>query len=149
MVVKAAMPLWTGTEIRIETVPIDPRSMLRGNYIRLRYALETLPDDALNDVDGLRVGEVVYVSLEQGDGGGYELAGVSMERPASGIFLRGRLVTSVPPLRVRYGIEAFFAPQERALKLERDLRDGGTAVLMVTDGGRAALKDVIPGTAAE
>ena len=144
MVANAAMPLWTGTEIRVKTIPVDPRSMFRGNYARLRYEFGTLPDGALNEVEGLRVGEVVYVSLEQGEGGDYEFAGVSMERPADGICLRGRLVRNSPPLRVKYGIEAFFAPKERALKLESDLRDGGTAVLMVTDGGRAALKDVIP-----
>ena len=144
MVAKAAMPLWTGTEIRVKTIPVDPRSMFRGNYARLRYEFGTLPDGALNEVEGLRVGEVVYVSLEQGEGGDYVFAGVSMERPADGICLRGRLVRNSPPLRVKYGIEAFFAPKERALKLESDLRDGGTAVLMVTDGGRAALKDVIP-----
>ena len=36
-----------------------------------------------------------------------------------------------------------------ALNLKSDLRDGGTAVLMVTGSGQAALKDVIPGPAAE
>ena len=149
MVAKAAMPLWTGTEIRVKTVPVDPRSIFRGNYARLRYELGTLPEGALADVEGLRVGEVVYVSLKRGEAGEYELAGVSLERPADGIFLRGRLTWNSPPLRVRYGIEAFFAPKKRALRLEKDLRNGGTAVLMVTDGGRAALKDVIPGGGAE
>ena len=149
MVAKAALPLWMGTEIRVRTVPVDPRSMFRGNYARLRYEFETLPGDALNDAEGLRAGEVVYVTLGQGEDGEFELADVSLEPPSGGIFLRGRLVGNSPPLHVRYGIEAFFAPKERALELESDLRDGGTAILMVTDGGRAALRDVIPGPAAE
>jgi len=149
MVARAAMPLWTGTEIRVRTIPVDPRSMFRGNYARLRYEFGTLPEDALSEVEGLRVGEVVYVGLKQGEGHKLEYSRATVERPAGGVFLRGRLVTSSPPLRVRYGIEAFFAPRESALKLEDDLRDGGIAVLMVTDGGRAALKDVIPGRGAE
>ncbi len=66
MVAGAALPLWTGTEIRVETVPVDPRSMFRGNYARLRYRLGTLPDDALGDVSRLRRGEIVYVSLRRG-----------------------------------------------------------------------------------
>ena len=144
MVARAALPLWTGAEIRVKTIPVDPRSMFRGNYARLRYEFGTLPHDALSDVERLRVGEVVYVSLERGDEGTYGFAGASMGRPANGIYLRGRLLTTSPPLRVRYGIEAFFAPRDRALKLESRLLDGGTAVLMVTDGGRVALKDVIP-----
>ena len=43
MVVNAALPLWTGTEIRVRTLPVDPRSLFRGNYVRLAYALGTLP----------------------------------------------------------------------------------------------------------
>ncbi len=47
------------------------------------------------------------------------------------------------PLPIKYGIEAFFAPRERALQLEKDLRGGGVAVLMVSSGGKARLMDVI------
>ncbi len=145
MVVRAAMPLWIGTEVRVRTIPVDPRSMFRGNYARLRYEFGTLPDDALGEAEGLRAGEVVYVSLAPGEGGEHVFAGASLERPAGGLFLRGRLLGGSAPLRVGYGIEAFFAPREKALKLEAELHDGGIAVLRVTDGGRVALKDVVPG----
>ena len=144
MVVNAALPLWTGTEVRVRTVPVDPRSIFRGNYARLGYEFGTLPRNALRRVDGLRLGEVVYVSLEPGDDDEYVFAGASLERPAEGVFLRGRLATIVRPYRVRFGIEAFFAPKEKALELEKDLRNGGAAILMVSNSGRAALKDVIP-----
>ncbi len=144
MVAKAALPLWTGTEIRVATVPVDPRSMFRGNYARLDYDFGTLPEDAFIDVQHLRAGEVVYVSLARGETGEYEFAAASQEKPAEGIFLRGRVTHVGDLIRIRYGIEAFFAPKELALKLEGDLRDGGTAVLMVSSSGRAALKDVIP-----
>ena len=144
MVVNAALPLWTGTEIRVKTVPVDPRSMFRGNYARLGYEFGTLPANALQRVKGLRPGEVVYVSLEPGDDDEYVFADASLERPAEGVFLRGRLATVNAPYRVRFGIEAFFAPKEQALELEKDLRNGGIAVLMVAATGRAALKDVVP-----
>ena len=149
MVTQAAIPLWTGTEIRVKTMPVDPRSLFRGNYAQLRYEFEMLPEGLLSNVEDLRIGEVVYVSLEQGEGGEYELAAASLQRPTGGTFLRGRVVSRFPPVEVTYGIEAFFSSEERALKLENDLRDGGTAVLMVTSGGRAALKDVVPGTSTE
>ena len=144
MIARAAMPLWTGTEVRVKTIPIDPRSVFRGNYARLRYEFGTLPRDALIEMEHRRVGEVVYVNLKMGKGGVYEYAGVSLERPAGGTFLRGRITNGYIPIQVTYGIEAFFAPKDAALTLERDLSDGGTAVLMVSRGGRAALKDVIP-----
>ena len=97
----------------------------------------------------MRVGEVVYVNLKPGADDLYEFAGASLAPPADGIFLRGRLVTASVPFRIKYGIEAFFAPKDRALKLESDLRDGGVAVLMVTGGGQAALEDVIANSNAD
>lgn len=143
MVLWSAVPLWTGTEIRVRTVPVDPRSMFRGNYVRLRYEFGTLPAGALGPGKRLRAGEVVYVSLKEAKGGGYGFAGASLEPPSEGLFLRGRLTGNSEPLRVKYGIEAFFAPRAKAMRLERDLSNGGVAVLMVTAAGRAALRDVI------
>ena len=149
MVVHATLPLWTGTEIRVRTLPVDPRSLFRGNYVRLSYELGTLPMDALWEDGEVRYGEVVHVRLERSEGGEYAYAGVSLDPPSEGVFLRGRVVGFLREYQwVRYGIEAFFAPKEKALALEKDLRNGGIAVLMVAGNGRAALKDVIPGVSA-
>ncbi len=144
MVVSAATPLWTGREIHVKTTPVDPRSLFRGNYARLNYTFTTLPEDALDGLARLRVGEVVYVSLQPGEGNVYDFSGVSLNRPADGIFLRGRITQNTPPYRVKYGIEAFFAPKEKAMQMEDNLRSGGVAVLMVSGSGKAALKNVIP-----
>ena len=144
MVASAAMPLWTGTEVRVATLPVDPRSLFRGNYARLDYAFSTLPEDALDGYRDPRAGEVVYVRLESGDDGLHRYTGASLERPADGIYLRGRIQRDRSPYRVRFGIEAFFAPKDRALRLEEELRDGGVAVLKVSTGGRAAIEDIVP-----
>jgi len=144
MVASAAMPLWTGTGVRVATIPVDPRSMFRGNYARLDYAFSTLPEDALDGVRELRAGEIVYVRLELGEDGLHRYAGAYLERPAEGVFLRGRIRRGRAPYRVRYGIEAFFAPKERALRLEEELREGGVAVLKIAANGRAAIEDIIP-----
>ncbi|MBU3068823.1 GDYXXLXY domain-containing protein [Aestuariicella sp. G3-2] len=146
MVVKAAMPLWTGQEIRVKTIPIDPRSMFRGNYARLNYEIGQLPGRALSEFPSLRKGEVVYISLQTGDDGLFHYADASLTKPEAGVFLRGRTTNSVPPYRVKYGIEAYFAPKEKALKLERELRESGVAVLMVSDSGQVALQNVIAGS---
>jgi len=147
MLVAAAMPLWTGTEVRVKTVPIDPRSMFRGNYARLNYEISQLPNGQPASATDLRVGEIVYVSLQPAPGGLYEFAEASLTKPAEGVFLRGRVTSRQSPYRLKYGIEAFFAPKDKALQLEKDLRDGGVAVLMVATSGKAALADVVPNTA--
>jgi len=149
MVVKAAMPLWTGTEIRVKTIPVDPRSMFRGNYARLNYEIGRVSSGTLLDSESLRIGEIVYVSLQLDENGLYAFADASVEPPSEGVFLRGRIESNRPPYRVRYGIEAFFAPKEKALRLERELRNGGVAVLMVADSGSVALKDVVPDSTEE
>ena len=98
--------------------------------------------NTLKDADNLRnsrANEVVYVTLEKNKDGLYYHTGASLEKPKQGVFLRGRLNGYL----VKYGIEAFFLPKEKALALEKELRSGGgIAVLMVTDSGQVALKDV-------
>ena len=64
------------------------------------------------------------------------------------MYLRGRIENrrysgKTKYFRLKYGIEAFFAPKEKALALEKDLRDGGVAILMVSKNGKARLKDII------
>ncbi len=138
----AAKPLWTGQEIRVETIPVDPRSLFRGNYARLRYPFSTLPADSLPADRKLRANEPVFVSLEKADDGLYHYAGVSLLVPESGIYIKGRLQNH-RARRVLYGLEAWFAPKEEALRLERELREGAVAVLMVDSNGKAALKDIV------
>lgn len=148
MYVSAAMPEWTGTEIRIKTIPVDPRSMFRGNYARLRYDISRIQSPDLGGGEDMRNGEVIYVSLSEDVDGLYQYASASLDEPDDGIFLRGRIFDQdyedeVIYYRVKYGVEAYFAPKEKALQLEKELRDGGVAVLMVAGSGRARLTNVV------
>jgi len=149
MYVNAALPLWTGKEIKISTIPVDPRSMFRGNYARLRYDISQLDTHHFPESDELRNGEVVYIVLKPSTTGLYEFSKGVLKKPDSGVFLRGRIENrhyekKVKSFRIKYGIEAYFAPKEKALALEKNLRVSGVAVLMVTKEGRARLKDVVP-----
>ena len=142
----AAYPLWTGSEIRLKTLPVDPRSLFRGNYARLSYDISSIPATAFDEFRPLRNGEVVFVTLKPGSGALYEFDGISLDRPESGVFLRGRVMkrhfSAQAGIRVRYGIEAWFAPKDKALQLERDLRNGGVAVVMVAGSGKSVLRAV-------
>ncbi|MFI2810858.1 GDYXXLXY domain-containing protein [Microbulbifer sp. JSM ZJ756] len=143
MYLKAQVPLWTGEEILVKTIPVDPRSMFRGNYARLQYPFSEL-DASLFGEHELRQGEVVYIALEETKSGVYRLAGAGLEPPEEGLFLRGRVSgswfrDSGEAYRVRYGIEAFFAPKEEALWLEKVLRKAAHARLKITGNGHARL----------
>jgi uncharacterized membrane-anchored protein len=143
----ALYPLWQGEEIRLQTRPVDPRSLFRGNYARLRYEISELPVAAFTEErPRLRPGEPVYVTLTRDKQGIGRFSAVSLQKPDSGLFLRGRVDdgrrTGGAEVAVRYGIEAWFAPKEKALQLERELRSGAVAVIRVSSSGRAALQQL-------
>lgn len=148
MYVKAALPLWLGQEIKVNTIPVDPRSLFRGNYARLNYDFSRIDTDKIQGDGILRNGEVIFVKLVKSQNGIYQASTASLQKPSEGHFIRGRvearyLSPDEPEYyRVNYGIEAFFAPKERAIALEKELADGGTAVLMVDTRGAARIKDV-------
>lgn len=147
MVAKAALPLWTGEEIRLSTQPVDPRSLFRGNYARLNYGISTIPSDKLLNRSTLRNGERVYVTLRPDEGGLHRFHSVALEPPVVGIYLSGRLDLSrgswrADSYRVRYGIEAWFAPKDKAIALEVQLREGAIAVLKVAGNGAARLQAI-------
>jgi len=147
MYVLAALPLWTGNEVKVKTAAVDPRSLFRGNYALLQYDISLLERRLFDSPHTLRNGEVVYVVLKPGPGDVFTFSGVSMVKPSSGVFLRGRIegphwVERNKYFRINYGIEAFFAPKEKALALEKRLRHGGLAVLMVSADGKARIKSV-------
>jgi uncharacterized membrane-anchored protein len=85
------------------------------------------------------------VGLKPGQGGIYAFDGASPNKPPSGTFIRGRLEAVRWDERksgVRYGIEAYFAPNKKALELEKELRKSGVATVMIAANGKATLKDV-------
>lgn len=146
--VNAAYPLWVGKEITLETRPVDPRSLFRGNYAVLRYSINTIPATALKSKmesgKRLRNGEVVYVSLKQTEKGTYDYADASLVPPEQGLYIRGRLANrnvdaELNAYHIRYGIEAYFAPKDKAVALEKELRSGAEAAIFVASNGKAAL----------
>jgi uncharacterized membrane-anchored protein len=143
-------PLWTGEEVRLEIAPVDPRSMFRGNYARLAYTVASVDAKLFEGSEEmLRKGEVVYVFVEEGEGEVWHATRVQLEQPLSGLFLRGRMIRAwshdEQPLQIRYGIEAWFAPKEKALEIEAAARrsqgegERAYAVIAVSGSGRAAL----------
>jgi hypothetical protein len=55
--------LETGVPVLLETQPIDPRSLFRGDYVRLNYTVSDLDLDVLSGEDEFRRHDDVYVVL--------------------------------------------------------------------------------------
>ncbi len=134
--VHSQYPLWVGREVRVATLPVDPRDLFRGQYVRLNYGFSRLP---IPDMELPRGGDDVYVPLER-EGDLWRAGRAQLRPPTRPPFLHGTILrVAGGEMVVRYGIEAWFAPLDDALRLEADLRDGGVARLKVTADGRAAL----------
>lgn len=147
----ARIPAWTGEAVRLKTVPVDPRSLFRGNYALLRYDISRIPAADVNRDGKPRPNQRVYVTLIPQADGIYGYGGVSFNPPSNlppgARYIRGRIKkpghTRSGTYGITYGIEAWFAPKQKALALEKKLRTGATAEVWITDAGKAALKGVI------
>lgn len=121
-----------GDTVWLRTAPVDPRDLFRGDYVQLEYdiAQPTVAQwQPVQAADEPR--QTVYARLSVGADGLAQLAALSLDKPAHGPFIRGRIGKQVQRDwrhrgRVKYGIEKYFVPQGEGLALEqrRGERDG-------------------------
>lgn len=134
-------PLKYGQPVLLKTQPVDPRSLFRGNYVRLAYTISSV-DKSLAQ-EPFRRHEVVYVALKQE--GRYHVASALLhEPPEQGPFIRGRVRWAGSSYRIDYGIEAFFMPKKKALETESAVREKESwAQIYLLDSGKAAIADLL------
>ena len=138
--ISSVWPLWFGTPIVLETIPVDPRSLFRGNYVQLKYAISDINKNLARD--RFKPGEVGYVTLKEKDGIFFATA-LDHEKPKSGVYIRGRVRKVKPDYRLKYGVEAYFMPKEKALKTERSVRQGAHAEVYLLNSGKTAISKLI------
>lgn len=131
--------------IRLETEPVDPRDILRGDYVILAYPIQRVPLDRFTPPRTAppRVGTAVFVELRP-DGGFHRLGRASLEplTPGPGnLVVRGKVgergwqPAGAGTVWVTYGIEKFFVPEGKG-----NPRGKIVAMVAVGPGGRARLK---------
>lgn len=133
--------LRTGREVVLQTVPVDPRDLFRGDYVVLRYDVSRLPYCCF------KVGDRVYVTLAS-KGEVWEAVSASKRAPSGdGIFIRGRVAQlqderGTQYIEVEYGIESYFVPEGTGRDIERF--QGKMKVIVAVDGfGTAVIKELI------
>lgn len=163
--------LMTGDVIILRTAPVDPRSLFRGDFVRLRYEITRLAGDEVSfDLDDLHPGRTIYVRLRE-EKGAWGAVSVHGKHPGSTPdfkVIRGRIAASdmedlfsgrresaqrIPPARrkppvrvliVYYGIEAYFVPEGTGRALERPPEGQTMTVAVAVDGaGRAAISGLL------
>ncbi len=127
--------LRTGTEVVLQTVPVDPRSLLQGDYAILDYEIARLPDW----MDGFPTGRTVYVALrEERDVWASSTYTEERSRVAGEVFIRGRIDRMG---HADFGIGTYFVPEGTGHIVERaqDVK----VVVRVDRNGNAVIKDLL------
>jgi uncharacterized membrane-anchored protein len=154
MVVDRVRLLKSGREIVLPIVPVDPRDLFRGEYVRLAYDVSNVPTRLL---EGAVPGQngAFYVVLEKKPEGAWApvklVSAMPREESPDRIVLKARTLHGwrIDPGRntnvaVRYGIESYFVPEGQGRKLEDLARQKKLAALVAVDSrGNAAIKGLI------
>ena len=145
----------TGRTIWLRSAPVDPRDVMRGDYVRVTYDMSNVPRalcrgrlaSTNESFEALQPDTRVYATLRTDEDGIAELVSLSLERPSAGLFMRGRTQRSWGErLQVRYGVEALFLQQGQGRQLEQQPDREAARVplemkVAVSPGGLAVLGD--------
>lgn len=155
MVAKREVILATGQQIYLQTAPIDPRDLFRGDYVRLTYPFNTV------DVKQLRVtekdklnekGYPVYAVMKQSENNLYNLDYLTDQQPQNQIYIKGRINKrrwgrGASAVKVKYGLEQLFVEQGKGREIERtrgnrgDIQIPMEVQVAVGGDGTAVLRD--------
>jgi uncharacterized membrane-anchored protein len=152
----------SGEEIILRTRPVDPRDLLRGNFVALDYEVERvhLPDLlSATDPSGWEKGDVLYLMLRP-DGVTWRAVGLSRQRvkgEPGDVMLRAKYERredyggatepgkNMPvDVFLDIGVDHYYAAEKAAKELEADAREAPLEVILSVSGdGRAAIKGLM------
>lgn len=130
MVESRASILRSGADIKLKTLPVDPRDLLRGDYVILSYPISTIPKDIVTGEIPRDSAQVrMTVRLKPGADGLWTASEASFGdlAPAEGsVVLRtlpfdyySSVDNALPEnLFVSYGIERYYVPEGEGKMLE-------------------------------
>lgn len=137
----------SGETVLLETRPVDPRDMLRGDYVILSYAISRLPQSLLQPAttNAVPAGETVFVILEK-RGQFHEAVSVSLGqpdvKPGQQLICGTTEYRWTPPgsntvINICYGLERYYVAEGTG-----NPRGKLTVEAVLSKSGRASIKDV-------
>lgn len=152
MIEGRASILRSGTDVLLKTAPVDPRDLLRGDYVILTYDVSTIPTAS---VTGTRpeAGSLAYlhVRLKPGADGYWIVSEASFDplaAEAGSVVLLSQPMTiydwewsNAENLTVSYGIERFYVPEGEGRPIEDGRNQGRVSVAArVSEDGQAQIR---------
>jgi len=153
MVWDRATLLREGKEVRLTVVPVDPRDLLRGDYVTLRFNISRLDTQKVETDSDLKRGDPVYVGVKKSEHGPSSAISANRLLPqvhSDIVFIKGT-ITSISKgknnsrlLNVKYGMEKYFIPEGDGGKLEDLRREKVLSILAaVSKDGEAGIKALL------
>jgi uncharacterized membrane-anchored protein len=161
MIAGRAAILRNGQEILLKVEPVDPRDLLRGDYVRLGYEIGSVPVALIADrpAEGSVEGGPIHVRLRKQDDGLWRAVSASLgEKPPAppdpgDVDIRGRIQGNASlaeggSISVDYGLERFYVPEGEGKAIERDMRVRSFSIkAAVGADGTAQIKALMDGDA--
>lgn len=160
MIAGRAAILRNGAEVLLRIQPVDPRDLLRGDYVVLAYDISQIPASLIANVpEGMTVTEErpIYVRLAKGADKHWTAVSANLGEPPSApaaageIDIRGRLsggwsFAADTAVRIEYGIERFYLPEGEGLAIQNDIRERPFSMLVaVAKDGAPQIKALLDG----
>ena len=137
--VRSEILLTTGAVVKLAITPLDPRSLLQGDYIALNYSISNPPEPVASQLRESRDHSKVRVVINPDDSGVYIFNRLwsSGEKLAEGeLVINGKYSGWGP---IRYGIESYFVPEGTGLAVQSKAR---FASVRVSADGDALLESL-------
>lgn len=154
MIESRASILRNGVDVLLKTVPVDPRDLLRGDYVVLSYDISNIPADKVTGGFPTEATDAqVSVRLEKQADGFWTISEASFGTlaPKEGTVIArsspfyfyptpDNLASSV---NVEYGIERYYVPEGEGLVLEEARNASALSVTAsVDDDGRMQIRSI-------
>lgn len=151
MIESRASVLRSGTDVLLKTAPIDPRDLLRGDYVVLSYDISRIRSPLISgDLPESKPIPTVQVRLKAGHDGYWSVAEASFEtlpKTDDSVIVVARVDSpsqwqSLPSdISVSYGIERYYVPEGEGKPIEDVRREGRVSVAArVSDDGRVQIR---------
>ncbi len=142
-----------GREVTLAVVPVDPRDLLRGDYVILSFSINRIDTSKVEGDRDFERGNPVYVGLKKSDDGLWNAVSATIKRPedkSDVVFIKGKIylvsnsIGGSKKLQINYGMEKYFIPEGDGPGLEK-LRSEKvlSIVAAVSDSGEAGIKALL------
>jgi uncharacterized membrane-anchored protein len=135
MIAGRAAILRDGREVLLKVEPVDPRDLLRGDYVLLGYEISRIPVSLIANLPAggkIASGLSLVVRLKQDADGYWRPVSAWLDKAASAagpdeVDIVGRIPAGWDPAGVAtvapdYGIERFYLPEGEGKAIEKDMR---------------------------